>query len=68
MFRVEVVYHNIKTFLQVSSSDLLSVLKKLTHALDHQIITDGTRRSEEKSCYLNGLPSMFTPYAGDISF
>ncbi|RQM14777.1 hypothetical protein KXD40_005598 [Peronospora effusa] len=37
----------IKKFLHVSTEDLLSVFSKLTHALEHQVKADETKRSEE---------------------
>ena len=65
--RVEGAHAYIKTFLQVSTADLLSVLNKLTLALVQQVRTEETRRSEEQLRFLNGLPSTFTPVCGMIS-
>nr|CCA27127.1 Pc21g00130 putative [Albugo laibachii Nc14] len=65
--RVECSHAYIKTLLQVSTGDLLSVLNKLTLALVHQVRAEETRRSEENVRYLNGVPSIFTPVCGMIS-
>ena len=56
-----------KTFLQVSTGDLLSVLSKLTLSIEHQVRTEETHRSRDKLLHLTGLPSTFTPVSGIIS-
>ena len=65
--RVEGAHAYVKHFLQVSTGDLLSVLSKLTLAIEHQLRTEETHRSRDKLLYLTGLPSTFTPVSGIIS-
>ena len=65
--RVEGAHEYVKTYLQVSTRDLLSVLSKLTLAIKHQARTEETHRSRDKLLHLNWLPSTFTPVSGIIS-
>ena len=65
--RVEGAHAYVKHFLQVSTGDLLSVLSKLTLAIEHQLRTEETHRSRDKLLYLTGLPSTFTPVSGILS-
>ena len=62
--RVKGAHAYVKTFLQVSTGDLMSVLSKLTLGIDHQVRTEETRRSRDKLLHLTGLPSTFTPVSG----
>ena len=45
---------------------LMSVLSKLTLAIEHQVRTEETHRSREKLIHLNELPSTITPVSGII--
>ena len=62
--RVEGAHAYVKTILQVSTGDLLSVLSKLTLAIEHQVRAKKTHRSKDKLLHLTWLPSTFTPVSG----